>query len=402
MNITSRILINLLIILSVFLGLVSCNNGTEGEETANIEKNERGEQEEGQDQVEEAMLSQGQFEALNMQIDSLRQRNMAGFVGANGQLEVPPQNEASVTAVIGANVVEIRVIEGDEVEEGEILAYISHPDIVQVQTDFLNASNQLNFQEKEYNRQQKLYEAGVGSGGAFQRAEAEVQSARGRVQGFRSQLKLLKINPENILNGTISLRVPLVSPIDGAIEEVNVQTGQFVQSQTPMFEVVNTDHVHADLMVFEKDVSKVKVGQEVNFTIESIPGTQLSATIISIGKTFEQDPKAVHVHAEIENKPETLIPGMYVRGRINVENTQTIALPKNAIAKDGGTFYAFTAQKEGEDWSFRPVEVVIGETVDDWVAIKFLSDIAPGTAFAYNNAYYLMAEMQKGEGGHEH
>ncbi|MBZ9731103.1 efflux RND transporter periplasmic adaptor subunit [Salegentibacter sp. JZCK2] len=399
MHIISKNSINLLLLLFVLWGLVSCNNTSEGEETANTEENER---EGEQAQMEEAMLSQQQFEALDMKIDTLRQRNMAGFVEANGQLEVPPQNEASVTTVIGANVVEISVIEGDEVKEGEILAYISHPDIVQVQTNFLNASNQLNFQEKEFERQQKLYEAGVGSGEVFQRSEAEVQNARGEVQGLRSQLELLNMNPDNILNGTITQRIPVVSPIDGAIEEVNVKTGQFVQSEMPMFEIVNTEHVHADLMVFEKDVSKVKVGQEVNFTVESIPGTQLSATIISISKTFEQDPKAVHVHAEIEDKPENLIPGMYVRGRINVENTQTTALPEIAIAKDGETSYVFTAEKEGEAWSFKPVEVVTGTNTGEWVAVSFLSEVEPGTMFAYKNAYYLMAEMQKGEGGHGH
>lgn len=403
MHILSKISINLFLLLFVFLGLVSCNNNSEGEGTANTEENEReGEQERGQAQMEEAMFSQQQFEALDMAIDTLQQRNMAGFVEANGQLEVPPQSEASVTTVIGANVVEINVIEGDEVKKGQILAYISHPNIIEVQTNFLNASNQLDFQEKEFERQQKLYEAGVGSGEVFQRAEAEVQNARGQVQGLRSQLELLNMNPDNILKGTIAQRIPVVSPIDGAIEGVNVKTGQFVQSQTPMFEIVNTEHVHVDLMVFEKDVSKVKVGQEVNFTVESIPGTELTANIISIGKTFEQDPKALHVHAEIENKPENLIPGMYVRGRINVENTQTTALPENAIAKDGETSYVFTAEREGEAWSFKPVEVVTGASTGEWVAISFLSEVEPGTMFAYNNAYYLMAEMQKGEGGHEH
>lgn len=403
MHIISKNSINLLLLLIVFVGLVSCNNTSEGEGTANTEENqEEGEGKEGHAEVEEVMLSQQQFEALDMAIDTLRQRNMAGFVEANGQLEVPPQNEASVTTVIGANVAEIMVIEGDQVKKGQILAYITHPDIIEVQTNLLNASNQLNFQEKEFERQQKLYEAGVGSGEVFQRAEAEVQNARGQVQGLRSQLELLNMNPDNILNGTITQRIPVASPIDGAIEEVNVKIGQFVQSQTPMFEIVNTEHVHADLMVFEQDVSKVKVGQEVNFTIESLPGTQLRANIISISQTFEQDPKAVHVHAEIEDKPENLIPGLYVRGRINVENTQTTALPEIAIAKDGETSYVFTAEREGEAWSFKPVEVITGASTEEWVAVNFLSEVEPGNMFAYNNAYYLMAEFQKGEGGHEH
>ena len=390
---------------AVFLILWSCNNTSEtGETAASHDDHEEGhhEGEDGHAEVAEAMLTQQQYEALGMRINSLQQRNMAGFVQANGQLEVPPQNEAAVTAVVGANVAEILVIEGEEVAEGQVLAYISHPDLVQVQTDFLNASNQLTFQEKEFARQEKLYEAGVGSGETFQRAEAELQNARGRVQGFHSQLQLLNLDPERVLQGNISRRIPVISPIAGAVQEVNVKTGQYVQAQTTMFEIVNTHHVHAQLMVFEKDISKVQPGQQVLLRVESLPETELSAEILSVGKAFEQDPKAVHVHAEIEDKPENLIPGMYVKGRINVDNTRTTALPESAIAEEGGSYYAFRAEREGDAWSFKPVEVIPGTTSGKWTAVQFLSEVEPDSRFAYNNAYYLMAQMNKGEGGHSH
>lgn len=387
-----------IVFFSAFLMLGACNNAPETEAAAITQEEAEGEPAE----VAEAMLTQQQYEALGMKIDSLQQRNMTGFVEANGQLEVPPQNEAAVTAVLGANLAEIMVIEGEQVRKGQVLAYISHPDLVRVQTEFLNAANELALQEKEFARQEKLYEAGVGSGETFQRAEAQRNNAKGRVQGLRSQLQLLNLNLERILKGNIAQRIPVISPIEGTVQKVNVKTGQYAQPQTSMFEIVNTEHVHADLMVFEKDVSKVKVGQEVEFSVESLPGTELRAEIISVGKTFEQDPKALHVHAEIENKPENLIPGMYVRGRINIDSTQTTALPESAIAKEGDTYFAFTAEREGEGWSFKPVEVISGATTGEWTAVQFLSAVEPETQFAYNNAYYLMAQMNKGEGGHEH
>ncbi|HET8886411.1 MAG TPA: efflux RND transporter periplasmic adaptor subunit [Salinimicrobium sp.] len=385
-------------IISVFavLLLISCNG--------NEEKNnpEETQEEEEHAEVEEAMLTQQQFEALGMEIDTLQKRNMIGFVEANGELEVPPQNEANVTTVIGANVAAINVIEGDQIQKGEVLAYITHPDIVKIQTEYLNAVNQLEFLEKEYNRQNRLYEAGVGSGETFQKSEADFKIAQGLVNGLEAQLKLLNLNPARIVNGTIYNRIPVTSPISGAVQKVNVKTGQYVQAQTNMFEIVNTEHVHADLMVFENDVSKVKVGQEVNFTVESLAGKELKAQIISISKTFEQDPKALHVHAEIKNKPKNLIPGMYVRGKIQVNNTKATAFPGSAIAKDADKFFVFTAEREGKDWSFKPVEVIVKNIAGDWIAVDFMSEIDENTFFAFNNAYYLMAEMKKGEGGHEH
>lgn len=352
--------------------------------------------------VKEVMLSQQQFEALDMKIDSLSTRLMSGFVEANGQLEVPPQNEALVTPVIGANVARIKVIEGEEVKTGQVLAYIEHPEIINLQTQFLNAYNDLKFEEKEYSRQEKLYEAGVGSGESFQRTEAKVENARGRMAGLKAQLRQLHINPSQVEQGRILQQIPVLSPIDGAVQQVNVRTGEFVPAQSGMFEIMDSHHVHVDLMVFEKDVFKVKEGQEVHFRVASLPEVDLTAKIISISKNFEQDPKAVHVHAEIKNRPKNLVPGMYVRGKIAVDNTRTIALPQAAVAREGEKFFVFSAEKEGEDWSFIPVEVIPGKTEGDWLEVKLLNNASSQKNFAYNNAYYLMAEMNKGEGGHSH
>jgi cobalt-zinc-cadmium efflux system membrane fusion protein len=170
-----------------------------------------------------------------------------------------------------------------------------------------------------------------------------------------------------------------------------------------MFMIVNTDHIHADLMVFEKDIYKVKVGQKVSFTVESVPGNTLTAKIYSVGKQFEQNPKAVHVHAEIDQKEDFLIPGMYINGKIRTGDNQVKALPESAIIEEEGKPYIFMAEAHEEDgkteWAFKAIEVRTGITEDGWVEIKLLEPLPEGTKVAWNNAYYLISEMKKGETG---
>ncbi|MEZ4802262.1 MAG: efflux RND transporter periplasmic adaptor subunit [Gelidibacter sp.] len=387
-----------IIVLSVMLA--SCGDSKEQKdvdsnantESSNDENHER----------EDVMLSQQQFDALQMKIDTLAFRNMSGYVEANGTLEVPPQNEAAITTVVGANVVAIEVIEGDKVNKGQIVAYLSHPNIIQLQTDYLNAYSNSVFLQKTYERQQKLYNAGVGSGANFQKAETEYEASKAMVNGLEAQLRILNVNTTSVRNGTIAQRIALRSPIEGFVQKVEVKTGQFVEPQTELFEIVNTHHVHADLMVFEKDVHKVHKGQKVTFTLQASEDTELTAEIYSVSKTFEDNPKAVYVHAEIENKQGNLIPGMYIQGKIQVDNTETKALPESAIIKDGDRYYVFSAEKENDDWSFKPVEVLLGTKDGNWIAVEFSEDIKPNTKFAYNNAYYLIAEMKKGESEHAH
>ncbi|MDN3667358.1 efflux RND transporter periplasmic adaptor subunit [Algibacter miyuki] len=401
---------NILGFVFLTLILVSCggknsHNENDGHNHDSSETNEKQSdlhQEKTKDHGAEVMLSQQQFEALKMKTDTIAFRNMSGYVEANGTLEVPPQNEAAITSVVGANVVSINVIEGDKVEKGQVVAYLSHPNIIQMQTEYLNAFSNSNFLKNNFERQQKLYEAGVSSGANFQKAEAEYNASKAMVNGLGAQLKMLNISPTSVGNGSIAQRISLRSPIEGFVQKVEVKTGQYVQPQTELFEIVNTHHVHADLMVFEKDVFKVKKGQKVVFNLQSLPDEALIAEIYSVSKTFESDPKAVHVHAEIENKKGRLIPGMYITGKIQVENSKTKALPESAVFKKGDSFFVFSVEPENEDWSFKPVEVFLGAKDGDWVEVIFKNELAPGIKFAYNNAYYLSAEMQKGEAEHSH
>ena len=357
--------------------------------------------EEEVEQAEEVHFSDRQFKSLKMKVDTLPNRNLTHYVEANGQLKAPPQSEASVTAIIGANVSLIKVIEGDKVKKGQVLAYISHPDLIILQTDYVNAWNQLQYLEMEYQRQKKLYEEKVGSGKEFQKIQADYQSMRGTVTGYEAQLRLMRLNIDRIRQSNIYERVPVVSPIDGHVRLVDVKTGQYVQPQTEMFQIVNIEHVHADFMVFEKDISKVKEGQKVKFKVESLPDKELEAKVYAVGKAFEQDPKAIHLHAEIENKEGLLIPGMYVRGRIMVDDVQSLALPESGVVREGDKHFLFTAEQTTENgesgWEFKPQEVIIGISDNGWIEINLLSPIEAGTLVAWNNAYYLLAEMKKGE-----
>ena len=357
-----------------------------------------------EDQADEVHLNQHQYDMMKMKVDTLAMRKMSTYVETNGELEVPPQNEASVTTIVGANINSIKVIEGDKVKKGQTLATISHPNLITLQTDYISKFHQLEYLQQDYDRQSRLLEENVGSGRDFQKIKSEYLSAKGMVKGMEAQLKQMGINTTRLQTGDIYEELMVTSPIEGNVRLVNVKTGQYVQPETELFSLVNIDHIHADFMVFEKDVTKIKEGQEIRFRIESAPEKELSALIYSIGKAFEENPKAVHIHAEIEGHKENLLPGMYVRGRIYTDESQTTALPDEAVVREGETFFVFTASQHDDDgeWHFGPVEVKIGKTDDGWKEIKFMNPLPKGTKFAWNNAYFLYSEMKKGETDHAH
>ena len=122
------------------------NHGEEGDE-------EHGEEEGGMRSVH---LSEMKFNSLGIKVDTLPKKALSGIVEANGQLEVPPQYEATVTAILGGNITSIKVIEGDKVNKGQVLAYLSHPNLTRMQSDYINAYSRMQFLEKEFERQKRL------------------------------------------------------------------------------------------------------------------------------------------------------------------------------------------------------------------------------------------------------
>lgn len=351
--------------------------------------------------LEHIHITARQSNALQLKTDVLKKRNIGESVSASGQLKVPPQNEAVITSIYGANIKQILVNQGQAVKKGEVLAYLAHPDLIGLQTEYLKVQNELGFLLSNYERQKRLYEEGVAAGRVYQQANMDYQQAKERAKGLEAQLRLLNISLSGVKSGRIYEQVPVLSAIDGFVQQVNIRTGQFVEPQTTLFELVNPSGIYAELKVYERDAGFIKEGQEVNFETLNSGTTELSGEVSSVGKAFGNEAKAISVIVKL-NDSEALIPGTYVKARIRGEKLMRYALPEEALIEVEGKTYVFVGAKKGDDWDFSAVEVKTGKPENGWVAIDVLDEVSEGSLFAYNNAYYILAEAQKGLGGYDH
>lgn len=393
------------IITFVIFAFMACRPLSEEGEHTHSEPHGHHDEEEGT-----VALDAAQRAAIGLITDTLPLRNLSTTVMANGALEVPPQNEADVSVFLGGNIRQINVIEGDQVQKGQTLALLEHPDFIQMQTDFRELASQLEFLEAEYQRQRRLFEEEAGAGKDYQRARSEYRAAQARYEGLQAKLVMLGIRYDEVLEGNLARYVPVPSPISGAVKKVQVKTGQHVEPNASLFELVDNHHIHADLMVFEKDVSKVKTGQQVHFTVANQPGQVYRAEVYAIGSVFEDEPRALHLHADIKNANAGLLPGMYIQGQITVDDFAAYALPAGGVVQEGGRAYLFVREQDLEDghageeaaWIFRRVEVVTGFEDMGWLEVRPLEMLPPGAVVAHSAAYYLLSEMQKGEMEHTH
>jgi len=157
-------------------------------------------------------------------------------------------------------------------------------------------------------------------------------------------------------------------------------------------------------MVYEKDVHLLKEGQKIHFTVSNLPGEELVSTIFAIGKSFEANTRAVHIHARLDENPGNLIPGMYITGHIHTDESITCTLPDDAIVTEGTKSYIFVAEEAETEGSgiFRQMEVVTGRQDEGYTEIRLLTPLPDNTQVVLNVAYYLLAELDKEETGHHH
>ncbi len=294
-----------------------------------------------------AVLSQTQRDAINLKVGSVSMRNMSAIIKANGVLKVSPTDKAEITSFMGGNVKSIKVFQGDKVRKYQVLATLEHPDFIKLQQEFIQASQNYLFSKKEYERQKELFENNAGSGKAFQKTESEYQSNKAQYEGLKIRLKMLNLDCQAIEKGNLATEVKIISPIAGYVNQIDISLGSFVNSETKMFTISNNNNIHADLLVYEKEIADLSVGQKARLKVANMPDVELDAKIFSIAKEYKKDEKAVIVHAHIKNAPDKLIAGSYVSGDIFTQNVNVQSVPETAIVQDGGKKYIFVFDEKG-------------------------------------------------------
>lgn len=336
-----------------------------------------------------------QQQVSGIELSTFEKRNMSTRVQANGQLQLPPQNKASINPIMGGVVRSITVKEGELVQKGKVLATIENPELIKLQEDYLTTLNQLKMAEQDLDRQRTLREENIGAGRKFEQAETDVQVQRARKQALAAHLSAMGISHKRVEAGQITSRMAITAPISGFVRVISVNIGTYAQPGQEMFEIVDNHHLHLELSVFEKDFSKLEVGQRVQFSLPHVTNEPLEARIFSLGKAFEGDSRMVTVHAELENnKNDKLLPGMYINGQIMAGKQELQTLPEEAIVRYKNQNYIFLKESPT---SYRMARVETGVSESGFVEANPVAALPADAQIVTKGAYYILSEKMKSE-----
>ena len=338
-------------------------------------------------------ITKEQFNNSGMTIGKLEEKSFPVTIQTNGMIDVPPENRAVVSATMGGYIKKTPLLIGDVVKRGQMLVTIENPEFVTLQQEYMEVKQKLTYLQSEYERQKTLKEENITSQKSFLKAESEFKTANARYNGFKKQLTMLNISPVQVEKGNISSIATIFAPISGSITEMNVTKGTYVSPASPILEIIDNDHIHLELSVFEKDIMKIKKGQPIRFRIPEASEETFEAEVHLIGTSINEN-RTIKVHGHLQEEGENnFLTGMFVDAEIVTESTTTKALSSEAIVEQEGKFYVLrTTTTLDSGYSFEPLEVQTGNAADGFIEIKNAADFSDSDTFLTKGAFDVFGE----------
>lgn len=390
---------NIIVVLFLLAALSSCGK-SEGEKAETAEKTPTAEEKPAETNT--VALTKAQYETAGVEIGTTTTRNISEVVTANGKIDIPPQNLVSISAPMGGFVRKTDLLQGTKVKKGQILATIENPDFIQIQQDYLETQSRLEYAQLEFNRQTELSKENINAQKILQQAGSEVKSQKARLEGLTERLKTAGISLKTLNSGTIVNSASIYSPISGSVTAVNVNIGKYVNPTDVMFEIVDTDHLHVELSVFEQDIPKIRLGQLVHFTVSNNADKEYTAKVYLINQKINED-RTVRVHCHLSKEEPGLLPENFVKAIIETGANPVTALPEQAIVDFEGKSYIFiqnaaVEDSAGTEMAFEMTEVVRGASENGYSQVKFQEGFDGKSArIVLKGAYALLAKLKNAE-----
>ncbi len=406
----------ILIIMPVFSAIVilnSCGNKS-SEETAKTATTEQAAPEHANENT--ATLSEEQIKTIGIELGTVEQKELTNSVKANGILTVPNQNKAFVVPLISGVIKSLLVQPGSYVRQGQAIASIVNPDLIQMQQQLQQVNAQISLAEIETKRQKELVEGNAAPLKRLQQVQTELITLKSQRTGLQRQLSALGASQS--FSASVSVR----APISGTVSKVMAQLGSNVDMSAPIAEIVNNSLLHLDLYVYEKDLSKVKPNQTIHFTVTNNAGKEYDAEIFSIGTAFESNTKTIPVHAKVMGDKTGLIDGMNVTANISLDKATVSAVPTEAIVSyQGQDFIFIVTDKHNEDEhpqkgdandtlnhketlkaasmgvTFEKIPIVKGTTDVGYSEVTLLKVIPANVKIVVKGAFFILAKMTNTE-----
>jgi cobalt-zinc-cadmium efflux system membrane fusion protein len=275
-------------------------------------------------------------------------------------LEIPAHVEADPSHVVrifpplSGRMLGLRVLPGQEVKKGDLIAQLQSSDIAAARSDFEKAKIEVLRGDRALTRGKLLLDHEVLSQADYYELEAADQTAHSELDRARQRIHELGFSEESS-----SDEVGLRAPISGVVLDIGSAAGEMQRSldnATPIATIANIDSVWIVGDIFERDLANLKAGREVQISVPAYPGTTLSGRIANLGDALDPNTHTLKLRVVLPNPKHTLKADMFATIRIPGAARNSVILPSTAVLHEGEKTSVFVVDSAGK-YQQRPVTI---------------------------------------------
>lgn len=288
-----------------------------------------------------------------------------------GKIQADETSVQSIPAHVSGRIERLFVkYTGEKINKGQVIASIYSPELINAQKELLEAI-------KMKDVQPLLLEA-----------------AREKL----SQFKLSGKQIEDIeKNGKLKSLVDVIANASGVVITKKVNSGDYVQIGTPLYEVADLSSVWAQFDAYESDLSWLKVGSQITYTLLAVPGKEFKGNITFIDPVIDPQTRIAKVRVELNNpkgdfKPEMLATGIVKAKLPNSGNS--IVVPQSAVLWTGKRSLVYIKIPNTTEPTFIMRNVTLGNYLQN--SYEILDGLNEGEEIVTNGTFSIDAAAQLG------
>lgn len=285
-----------------------------------------------------------------------------------GKVKPDERRIAELTARFGGRIEKLFVnFTGQNVRKGQKLATIYSPELIAAQRELLEA---LKYKD---------------SNPGFYRAA-------------RTKLKLWDLNDQQIdaleNSGEPMHYFEVLSPVTGTVTMRHVALGDYVKEGSALFEVIDLTKIWVMFDAYETDLPWIRMGDEISFTIQSLPGKNYSGKVTYIDPFINGKTRVARVRVELRNPGLVLKPEMFANGILKSKMKQydQILIPKSSVLWTGKRAVVYVKVPDRFEPSFLYREIVLGPEAGNFYVVE--SGLMEGEEIAVNGVFKIDAAAQ--------
>jgi len=337
-------------------------------------------------------LSKEEERAIEIETIKASLKPLRSHLAAMGKVLAHQYRKAIVSYAFPARIAQIHVRIGDWIKAGQKLVTLQSEEVGNAKSEFYKAKADYELAKVNFEREKRLFDRGVGAKKNFLTTEAELKVAATSLDAAEKKLHVLGFNEEQVKTiaetHQINPIITLFSPISGKIIENKAVLGAMIDQTTEILTIMDPTLLWIDAEIYEKDIAKIRIGQEVEVSVPAYPEETFKGKITYISDVLKEETRTITVRTEVENKSYKLKPGMFADIKIFFNHqSKVLVLPKEAILDDKDEKIVFIKVND----KYVPLVVEIGAREGGFIEI--IRGIQEGDEVVTKGNYQLKSKL---------